>query len=112
VRIAWADAATVHEHVVPGRLRLWRVMRRQFREGCTLAQCDLALDATWLEKGVRLAKGGGLLALGVLTLPLGVILGSDAVARASCRLARGVGTLAGLAGLRFDEYRPDRNRDA
>jgi glycosyltransferase involved in cell wall biosynthesis len=112
VRIAWTDAAIVHEYVVPGRLRLSRVMRRQFREGSTLAQCDLAMGATWFEKGGRLAKGGGLLAVGVLTLPLCVILGFDVLARASCRLARGVGTLAGLAGVRFEEYRPDRNRDA
>jgi len=111
VRIVWTEAAIVFEHVMPGRLRLSRVMRRQFREGCTLAACDIAMGATWFERAVRLAKGGGLIVIGALTLPLGLIRGVDALAHGSCTLARGVGTLVGLAGVRFAEYRPDRNVD-
>lgn len=111
VRIVWTEGAVVFEHVVPGRLRLSRVMRRQFREGCTLAACDLAMGATWYEKAVRLAKGGGLIVIGALTLPLCLFRGVDALAHGSCMVARGVGTLVGLTGVRFDEYRADRNID-
>lgn len=111
VRIVWAADAVVHEHVVPGRLRLFRVMRRQFREGCTLSQCDLAMGATWRGMAMRLAKGAGNLVIAAALLPLCLVHGFDALARSSCRCARGLGTLAGLAGLRFEEYRPDRNRD-
>jgi glycosyltransferase involved in cell wall biosynthesis len=110
VRVFWADAV-VHEHVVPGRLRFSRILRRQFREGCTLAQCDLAMGATWSEKVVRFAKGVWLLVLGVFSLPLCLVRGLDALAYGACRFARGLGTFAGLAGMNFEEYRPDRNRD-
>lgn len=110
VRVVWADAL-VHEYVVPGRLRFSRILRRQFREGCTLAQCDLAMGATRNEKLLRLAKGTWLLALGILSLPLCLVRGFDTLALGACRFARGLGTFAGLAGMSFEEYRPDRNQD-
>ena len=111
IETAFAADAVAHEQVVPGRLTLWRLLRRQFRFGNTLSICDLALGASLGERSVRLAKGCALIGQGLLLLPLAPFRGMGGLAHALGRLARGLGTLTGLAGHRFEEYRRDRNLD-
>ena len=102
--IVWADRALVHEIVPESRATLRWVLRRAWRIGTTSAfvrRLHRPGAATALHLLVHgrwcLAKAGGLLLLASLR-------GRAAAARALHLGCVGAGRLAGLLGVRFEEY--------
>lgn len=108
--IVWADEARVHELVPASRANLAWVLRRAWRVGTSSAHVRLlhrpvastALKL-FLHAGWSVAKGGALLALSCLK-------GRGAAARALHLACVGAGRLAGLLGVRSQEYRVTHGR--
>jgi succinoglycan biosynthesis protein ExoM len=103
-RIVWADEAIVHEWIPPSRVTAPWLVRRAFRGGATYARLEADAGRTLARAAVRLAKGGFRVLQGV-----GGLVASRGrrpqIVRSLQTIALGMGTVAGVLGLRFDEYR-------
>lgn len=103
--IVWADAAVAWEWIPPSRVRLGWLLRRAFRRGNTWALLERELEPGVRIRARRVLRGGGRIVRGALLLPIGVIRGRHAVVNALRGICFGAGSLAGVAGYRYDEYR-------
>lgn len=104
-RIVWADDAVAWEWVPPSRVRLPWLLRRSFRRGNTWALLERDLDPGLRVRLRRILRGGGRIARGAVLLPVGIVRGRHAVVDALRGICFGAGSLAGVAGYRYDEYR-------
>lgn len=104
-RIVWADSATVTEWVQASRAHLGWLLRRAFRVGVTSAWVDRRRTLPPVSAVRLLAQGAWCLAKGALLLALAPVRGRAAAARALRLQIYGVGRIAGLYGVRYDEYR-------
>jgi glycosyltransferase involved in cell wall biosynthesis len=104
-RIVWADAAVAWEWVPPSRVRLPWLLRRAFRRGNTWALLERELDPSWRVRALRIARGAGRIVRGAVLLPLSLLRGRHAVVETLRGMCFGAGSLAGVAGYRYDEYR-------
>lgn len=109
-RIVWADSAPVYEWIPPSRARLVWILRRSFRVGATSAWVDRRRTLPPLRASRLLAHGGWCVAKGGLLLLAGAARGRGAAARALRLAAFGVGRLAGLLGVTYQEYRSVHGR--
>ncbi len=106
LRMVWSAKALVYDYVHPERTTLRWLMRRHFRAGVTLAICDWRLKGglgALTRFGFALSK----LFQGLITLPIG-FEGMHELAKALLMFARGTGMIAGLLGIRVDEFKPQR----
>lgn len=104
-RIVWADQAVAWEWVPPSRVRLPWLLRRAFRRGNTWALLERDLDPGLRIRARRILRGGGRIARGAVLLPIGLMRGRHAMVDALRGICFGAGSLAGVAGYRYDEYR-------
>jgi glycosyltransferase involved in cell wall biosynthesis len=103
-----AADARVYETIPANRMTARWVMRRYFRMGTTLAAID-RLGHTHPGPLVRRALKGLLrMGFGVVTMTGVVAKGRLALIKGLSDVARGAGALAGVFGVRYGEYRPDR----
>ncbi len=106
LRMVWSSAAVVHDFIPLERCTLGWLVRRNFRAGTTLARCDVEIDGVggWLR---RLYHAFAKIAQGILNLPIAVA-GRHELAKSVLMIVRGVGMIAGLFGVRYQEYAPGR----
>jgi succinoglycan biosynthesis protein ExoM len=104
-RIVWADRAVAWEWVPPSRVRLPWLLRRAFRRGNTWALLERELDPGVRIRARRIMRGGGRIARGAVLMPVALVRGRHAVVDALRGICFGAGSLAGVAGYRYDEYR-------
>jgi succinoglycan biosynthesis protein ExoM len=104
-RIVWADDAVAWEWVPPSRLRLPWLLRRAFRRGNTWALLERELEPGLRIRARRILRGGGRIVRGAVLLPIALVRGRHAVVDALRGICFGAGSLAGVAGYRYDEYR-------
>jgi hypothetical protein len=102
---AWADNAHVLETVPRSRTRVGYVLRRKFRTGAGATQFERRLGRDFRGAARGWCKGLGLLAFGVLSLPLAACGGRGAVVRSLIRASRGAGRIAAEFGILYEEYR-------
>jgi succinoglycan biosynthesis protein ExoM len=107
--IVYAGEALVHEWIPRSRTEAGWMLRRAYRLGNALSLSEAYLNPTLAVRLVRVLKGGGRLAQGLLllplTAPLSLLFGRQLVMGSLLHACRGVGMLTGLAGLRFEPYR-------
>lgn len=101
-----AADATVIETIPPSRTTTGWVMRRYFRMGTTVAAIDRMRDPSLTKAARRGALGCARMLVGLLTMASAVTRGELALVKGMSDLARGAGSLAGLVGVRYSEYRP------
>lgn len=103
-RMVWADGAVVEDTIPVSRATVRWLLRRHFREGNSIVWCERALrrDRAWVA--VRAAKAVARVGQGALLLPAGVLRGRAGVVSALCRVARGMGALSALWGVRYQAY--------
>ena len=106
-RAVTAGGAVVWETVAPDRTNLRWLLRRKFRMGTTLATIDLLRSNGGRRVKLRRAgKAAGRVALGCCQLPLALPEGKAGLAKALGNAAWGLGSFAGLLGVRYQEYAP------
>ncbi len=103
-----AAAAEVVETVPPQRVTLAWLLRRHFRMGTTLAKIDIMRAPTARSVLVRFAKAFGRMGLGAAQLVRAVPRDRSRAGVGICNVAWGLGSLAGLVGLGYQEYGPRR----
>ncbi len=109
-KIVFAERAVAWEHVGPERARPMYVVALEFRKGNRLAICDRMVLGTTKATFERMSKGIGLVAIG--SIPLLCVIGFRnriSRLRSYCRIARGIGMVAGVFGLMVLSYQ-DRSQ--
>lgn len=105
VRIFWADAALVYD-IVPASRMTWQwVLQRQYRLGNTFAVAE-SLYGSRKSAMYRFVYGMARIGLGVAMTPA-LAVSPRIGMRALTHLLRGAGTVSGLLGHAYEEYRPD-----
>lgn len=104
-RIVWADDAVAWEWIPPTRVRLPWLLRRAFRRGNTWALLERELEPGMRIRARRIMRGAGRIVRGALMLPLSLLRGRHALVETLRGMCFGAGSLAGVAGYRYDEYR-------
>lgn len=104
-KIVWADEAIVCEWIPNSRIRPHWILRRGYRASSRYSFIERELYPTRRVIGMRMAKGMGLIVIGLLTLLPALFVGKHAVLRALLNVFRGGGTLAGFFGWSLEEYK-------
>lgn len=103
-KLVWADEAVVHEHIPASRATVRWLVQRAFRTGNSMGRIDRDLDGGRAIPVIA-GKGAAWLLVGGVVAVVGLLGGRATALRGIRYLAYGVGLLASLAGLRFQEYK-------
>jgi succinoglycan biosynthesis protein ExoM len=105
--VIWCDDAVVTEWIPPERATLRWLMRREYREGGTVALVERDLGASLSRRMERVLRGAARIGQGIAQASVSPPLGPRLTARAVQGLklaARGTGMIAGTLGVRYREY--------
>lgn len=103
LRIVASERAIIRESVPAERATLSYLIKRRFRMGNTLARID-RIEGDARRLAIRFVKGLGRMGLGLAQTAALVFRGTAGAVAGLCNVAWGVGTLAGLAGVAYQEY--------
>lgn len=104
-RIVWSEEALVHEWIPESRTRVPWLLRRSFRMGITTTQREREQYATPTRAALRFLRRTGRFGQEVLRLPLALLRGRGATLKAMQDICYRAGDLAGMTGVRYEEYR-------
>jgi len=97
--------AFVYENVPNGRLNTKWILKRNFRMGLTNVTIEKHLGTKYYRL-LLFVRATVLIQLGAVEcLPQCILAGWAGVMKGLTRIARGIGTLAGLLGYKYEEYR-------
>jgi succinoglycan biosynthesis protein ExoM len=104
-KIVWAPDAVVDDWIPRSRANAGWILQRAYRLGNTRSLCELDLrmaSASWAAPTV---KGVSRIVQGILLLPISLFSGRRALVGAAHKICYGAGRLAGIFGVRYEEYR-------
>jgi glycosyltransferase involved in cell wall biosynthesis len=104
-RIVWAAEAVVHEFVPASRTTVGWLLRRGYREWGSHSRCERVLYPSMAVRAERVLKASTLVVSGLASLPITALMGRHHLVRSLLTTARGLGSLAGLLGHHYAEYR-------
>ncbi len=104
-KIVWAASGVVHESVPNSRTTAKWLILRLFRAGNSSTAIELDLFPGVRTLALSMTKGLVWVLIGLALTPWGLVSGRANLVKAVRYLAFGVGRLAGLAGVRYEEYR-------
>lgn len=104
-RIVWAGDAQVHDWVPKSRANARWILQRAYRLGNTRSLCELDLEPSVAGRVAPVVKGVGRIAQGLVLTPISLALGRHVFVGALHKICYGAGRLAGMLGVRYEEYR-------
>lgn len=104
-KIIWADDAIVYDVITESRTNLKWILFRGYRTWSNHSSHEKELYPAFSVQSLRIIKGFGLMAIGALRLIPSLLMGKAAVVTSLLYVARGMGTLGGLLGLYYQEYK-------
>ena len=104
-KIVWANEAIVHEAIPKNRTTIEYILQRGYRTWGSHSIVERELYPSVKLQSIRIVKGMGLIAIGLCLLIPSLFQGKHAVVKALQSIARGCGTLSGLLGIHYEEYK-------
>lgn len=104
-KIVWADQAVVYDFIPSSRANLKWILFRGYREWSNHSSLEKELYPSFTIQSVRVIKGFGLIGIGFLRLIPSLLMEKSAMATSLLYISRGMGTLGGLFGLFYQEYK-------
>jgi succinoglycan biosynthesis protein ExoM len=104
-KMVWANEAIVHEWIPKTRTTKKYILQRGYRSWSTHSLLERELYPSVKIQSVRIIKGIGLIAIGICRLIPSLFQGQHAFVIALRSVWRGGGTIAGLLGIHYEEYR-------
>ncbi len=104
-KFVWANEAVVHEWIPQSRTSIKWILQRGYLGWSIHSYCERELYPSISVMGIRITKGIGLITQGLCQIIPSLFLGQHAVIQALLNIYRGVGTLAGIIGIRYQAYK-------
>jgi succinoglycan biosynthesis protein ExoM len=102
-KFVWADEAAVTEWIPQSRTSIGSILLRGYYGWSVQSMCERELNPSVL--GIRAIKGISLIVKGLCLVAPSLFLGQHALVTALLNIYRGVGSLAGIAGVRYQAYK-------
>jgi succinoglycan biosynthesis protein ExoM len=109
-RMVWTNDARAEELVPVSRTSVRWLVLRAYRIGNTSVYCERALCPAWAWVPGRLAMALVRLVVGGVLLLVAMVRGRAAMVRALRTMSHGLGSITGLLGFRYLEYRTIHGR--
>jgi succinoglycan biosynthesis protein ExoM len=104
-KMIWSNEAIVAEWVPNTRTNRQYILQRGYRAWSSYSLLERELYPSFKTQGMRIIKGLGLISIGILTLIPALFQGQQAIVIAMRSIYRGCGTIAGLLGKNYEEYK-------
>lgn len=104
-KITWADEAIVHDVILSSRTNLRWILFRGYREWSNHSSLEKELYPSFSVQSIRIIKGFGLIGIGLLRLIPSLLMEKAAFVTSLLYISRGMGTLGGLLGFFYQEYK-------
>ena len=104
-KLIWADNAIVHDSIPASRTNLKWILLRGYRTWGSYSYYEKEMNPSMITQIMRVVKGLALVAIGFLRSLPALFMGKAALVKALLSISRGMGTLGGLLGLQYQEYK-------
>ena len=104
-KITWADEAIVYDLIITSRTNLKWILFRGYRTWSNHSSHEKELYPSFSIQSMRILKGFALIVIGILRLIPSLLIEKAAVATSLLYISRGMGTIGGLLGLYYQEYK-------
>ena len=104
-KIIWADDAVVSDGIPSSRTNLKWILFRGYRTWGNYSAYEKELYPAVFTQLVRMIKGFALIVLGLVKLFPSLLLGKASLVKSLLTISRGMGTLGGLLGFHYQEYK-------
>jgi len=104
-KIVWADNAIVSDGIPSSRTNLKWILFRGYRTWGNYSAYEKELYPAVFTQAIRTLKGLALIVIGLVKLFPSLLFGKASLAKSLLTIFRGMGTLGGLLGLHYQEYK-------
>ena len=104
-KIVWADEAIVYDWIPQSRINTKWILQRGYRGWATHSLIEKELYPSFKVQAMRMIKGLTLIGIGLAKFIPALLRGKHVWVNSLLYLSRGMGTLAGLLGINYQEYK-------
>ena len=104
-KIVWADNAVVYDDIPASRTKLKWILFRSYRMWSNYSAFEMELYPSIATQFIRLLKGFALIFIGIFRLIPSLVMGKAFIAKSLISISQGMGTLGGLVGVFYQDYK-------
>lgn len=104
-KLIWANEALVYEWIPESRTNMKWILQRGYLGWSRHSFCERELYPSIILLAIRITKGIALIAQGLCFILPSLFFGQHQFIKALLRIYKGVGTLAGIIGMRYEVYK-------
>lgn len=104
-KIVWADRAIVYDWIPQSRTNTQWILQRGYRGWATYSLLEKELYPAFKVQAMRVIKGLALIGIGLVKFFPALLQGKHVWVNSLLCISRGIGTLAGLLGVNYQEYK-------